>query len=107
MNFDQYIQFRALFFKASIEGNAFNSAMTDKVLSEEAKKYPEELKNISGVISRSLSDRLENTIGILDISKRAFLELALINALDRADEIMASVNIWESVPDQQEEEAGK
>lgn len=104
MNFDQYIQFRALFFKASIEGNAFNSAHVEKAFREAAEKHPEELKNISGIISLSLSDRLDNVIGLLDISKRSFLELALINALDRAEEIIDSVNPWEFAPPTEQDE---
>jgi hypothetical protein len=42
-------------------------------------------KNVCAMLSEPLIKRLEDTLGLLGISKREFLELAIIDALDKAD----------------------
>jgi hypothetical protein len=81
MKFTQFIQFRALTAKAGIQGQAFNSAAMEGLI-EKAAAIP-------------LFDRLTNTLSILDISKRAFIEAAIILALNEADEIITEVDVFE------------
>jgi len=105
MNFNQYIQYRALFHKAHIQGQAFNSAHTDRLFDELQSRPNSGLKNVSAVISDELFSRLENTLAILDISKRSFIELAIINALDQADLIMSEVDVFEGQPPKESDHA--
>jgi hypothetical protein len=98
MKFNQYIQFRALSAKANIEGQSFNSDHTEGLIEKAAANHPNEFKTVCAPISLPLFDRLTNTLSILDISKRAFIESAIVEALDQADQIMAEVDVFEGVP---------
>lgn len=99
MNFDQTIQFRALRFKAHVEGSAYNSEHMEKIFDDAAEKA-QIIKTVCAPISIQLFDRLNNTLAMLDISKRQFIELALIEALDRADAIVSQVDVFESIPEE-------
>jgi hypothetical protein len=96
MKFDQYIQYRALNMKAHIEGQAYNSEALDRALDKQAANGAPEVKTVCAPISIELFERLTNTLGLLDISKRSFIEAAIIEALDKADVIMAEVDIFEN-----------
>ena len=98
MNFNQTIQYRALRFKAHVDGSPYNAQIMEDLLDEEAKKA-ETIKTVCAPISIQLFDRLNNTLDMLDISKRQFIELALIEALDRADKIISEVDIFENCPE--------
>jgi len=50
-----------------------------------------EVKNVCAKLPVILSDRLENTVKYLDIRKRRFIEMAIIQALDDADEVLSEV----------------
>lgn len=95
MNFTQFIQFRALSAKAQIEGQAFNSPTTEALIEKAAATSPAEFKTVCAPISIPLFDRLTNTLSILDISKRTFIEVAIVEALNRADEIIKQVDVFE------------
>lgn len=107
--FDQYIQYRALAFKyETLKSGVISSAIEQMIekmpkngLDADGLKLPP-LKNVCAKVSVSLSERLDNTTSTLGISKRQFIEMALIEALDRADEIMGDVGIDEAL-----EEAGQ
>jgi hypothetical protein len=49
------------------------------------------------MIHEPLVNRLENTLGILSISKREFIQMALIEALDKADKVMNEFGIDEFI----------
>lgn len=95
MNFNQYIQFRALSAKAHIEGQAFNSEATERMIEKAAAASPADFKTVCAPISIPLFERLTNTLSILEISKRSFIESAIIEALNKADEIMKEVDVFE------------
>ena len=46
------------------------------------------MKNVCAMITQQLFDDLTNTCGLLDISKRQFIESAIIEALKKAESIM-------------------
>jgi hypothetical protein len=96
MKFDQYIQYRALNMKANVEGRGFNSEALDRMLDKEAAAGSPQIKTVCAPISIELFDRLTHTLSLLDISKRSFIEAAIIEALDKADVIMEEVNIFEN-----------
>lgn len=92
--FRQKLTHRALNYKFSFAH--VNPAVTDRIIetaSEEDKS--KQFKNVCAFISISLADRLESTLSILGMSKRDFLEMAIIEALDVADEVMDEVDIDE------------
>jgi hypothetical protein len=95
MKFTQFIQFRALTAKAGIQGQAFNSAAMEGLIEKAAAASPAEFKTVCAPLSIPLFDRLTNTLSILDISKRAFIEAAIILALNEADEIITEVDVFE------------
>jgi len=89
MKFDELIQLKARQLKAAHSGAA--SSIIDHAIVSGA--VPSGLmRNLCASISNELFSRVENTCGYLDISKRAFVEAALIEALDRADAILDQVN---------------
>lgn len=103
MKFDQFIQYRALNMKARVEGQAFNSEAVDRMLEKEMAAGAPHVKTVCAPISIELFDRLTETLGLLDISKRTFIEAAIIAALDQADAIIAQVDIFEGQPPVQSE----
>jgi hypothetical protein len=54
------------------------------------------IKNMCAKVSVQLVDRLDSTCQLLDVSKRKFIETAVIEALDKADQIMGSEGVWEA-----------
>ena len=106
MNFTQFIQFRALSAKAQIEGTGFNSDFAEGLIEKAAAASPAEFKTVCAPLSIPLFDRLSNTLSILEISKRSFIEAAIVEALNKADEIIKQVDVFEGcAPDQVQEEA--
>lgn len=94
MNFDQFIQFRALKAKAHVEGQAFNAEFSEGLI-EKAAASSADFKTVCAPISIQLFDRLTETLGLLDMSKRAFIEAAIVEALNKADDIIKHVDIFE------------
>ena len=95
MKFDQYIQYRSLSFKAAVDGENFNSEAADRILDKQIKNHPD-VKTVCTPIHIELFERLEETLSVLNISKRAFIQMAIVEALDRADAIMDEVDIFEN-----------
>lgn len=85
MSFHKLIQYKVL-------KNIYGDGMVD-LLDHSLKLMPPEelermkMRNVCALISVPLFDRLESMCGLLSISKREFIELALIEALDAADKI--------------------
>lgn len=118
-HFDQYIQFRALKFKFSALGSVTLDDMERMVENgsilksdddgktvrrttlEEISPIP--LRNVCAKLSVQLVERLDNALGILDISKRQFIELALIEAMDKVDKVLEDIDAFEycEKPDQE------
>jgi hypothetical protein len=85
MSFDKLIQFKAL---SHIYGSGAD--LLEKIVNpnnlEETEKV--KMRNVCALISVELFDRLENTCNLLELSKRQFIEASLIEALDRANQII-------------------
>lgn len=78
--FDEFITYRALDLKFSGRHNL--GFVPDEVL--DAAQF----RNVCAKLHPELIDRLDGVVGLLDMSKRDFIELALIEALDRAENIL-------------------
>jgi hypothetical protein len=92
MSFDKLIQFKAL---SQIYGNGAD--LLEKMVNpnnlEETEKV--KMRNVCALISVQLFDRLEKTCALLELSKRQFIEASLIEALDRADEIVQQEGVFD------------
>jgi wyosine [tRNA(Phe)-imidazoG37] synthetase (radical SAM superfamily) len=94
MKFDQFIQYRALSMKSSVEGLG-SAKIVDSMIEKDA-GMAAHFKTVCAPISLQLFDRMTETLAMLDISKRTFIEAAIIAALDQADVIMKEVDIFEN-----------
>jgi len=61
------------------------------VTNEQGKKEKLEIKNVCAKLPIHISDRIDNTVKYLDIRKRKFIEMAILQALDDADEVLSEV----------------
>lgn len=112
-DFDQFIQYRALHFKFTTPSN--RSSLGDmeamlqggmlKVLDEAGNPLEPtlenalsgsglEIRNVCAKVPASLVDELDNTLSILQMKKRDFIEMALRDALERAAKIIDDVDAF-------------
>lgn len=59
-----------------------------------------EIKNVCAKLSVKLADEIENICAVLDVSKRRFIEAALLEAVHRAKRIMDQEGVWDSLDGQ-------
>lgn len=85
MTFDDLIRYKALNLKYIASGSNLLD-LVDKGQSGIAAEIP--MKNVCAMITQQLFDDLTNTCGLLDISKRVFIESAIIEALKKAESIL-------------------
>lgn len=91
MSFHKLIQFKAL----SQVYASNNSAMLDHVLQADSSLVEKlKMRNVCALIDSELFTRLEDACGILSLSKREFIEAALIEGLNQADKIIAEEGVY-------------
>lgn len=108
-DFEQYIQYRALAYKyETLKNDSLTLAINQVIdntplegIEADGFKLPP-LKNVCAKVSVELADRLDETIGKLGMSKREFVEMAIIQSLDFAEHVLECVGASEA-----EEEAGR
>lgn len=66
---------------------------TDNLINSSA--LESQVKNVCAKVSPDLSDRIDNIVGLLRISKRSFLETIYIDACDRAEKTMREEGVYE------------
>lgn len=100
MLLDQFLKHKALDFKfrSSSDSNDLLEIITDPDEREVLEKKMR-LKNVCAKVPLSLVDRLDDTINVLGISKRVFIEYSIIDGLQKADEIIKEVDMYEFVQD--------
>ena len=96
---EQFLQYRLLAFKF---GGQVSQQLGDFLESAERGQEPtnykeilSELRNVCAKLPVSLVDRLDEALHMLALTKRDFIELAIIDALDKVDRIAEEVNVWE------------
>lgn len=99
--FEEFLKYRALSFK--YQGVNQNSSLFEQALDSAAESGQLEIKHVSAKLSADLVDRLEDQLQILDMSKRQFIEMALIDALDRVEEINDELDIFSRFEKESEE----
>lgn len=78
--FEEFITYRALDVKFSARHNLGH--LPDEVLDRA------QFRNVCAKLDPNLVERLDQTTGLLGITKRDFIELALLDSLDRAENIL-------------------
>lgn len=122
-HFDQFIKYRALRFKFDSLGSSTLGDLESRIESgsllksddgqtvrrtslEEA--FPQlRIKNVCAKLSGDLVDRLDNSLSILGMSKRDFIEMALVEALDRVDQELADIDAFEFIEARQVADEGE
>lgn len=85
---------------------AFKLGADNQVLLDLGLEHSDQpMKQVCAKLSQKLSDQIENVCGILDISKRQFIEMALINAIDEFDQIADEYDIYEPHTQQEADNA--
>jgi len=98
----ELLMYKTLHVKQSFQGNDFLLEHLMAQNPEEAEKSLQ-LKNVCAKISTQLADRLDGLCGLLDISKRRFIEAAIINALDEAQRVTAELKLPEAMQEREGE----
>ncbi len=122
-HFDQFIKYRALRFKfdslgSSTLGDVESLMEASSLLKTDdgqtvrstslEEQFPQlRIKNVCAKLSGDLVDRLDNSLGILGMSKRDFIEMALIEALDRVDQELADIDAFEFIEAKQSAEVAQ
>lgn len=88
-NFDEYITFKALGRKYDDSGKLIDRLLQDVPdgCQPPIEGYGE-IKNMCAKVPSALVDRLDNVSDFLDISKREFIEIAVVAAIQRAEQII-------------------
>lgn len=71
-----------------------NASFIDSVI-DQADPDGKLFKNVCAKLSVSLSDDIDSVVGLLDISKRRFIEAALIDAVSSAHSIIQIEGVWD------------
>nr|CRY96356.1 hypothetical protein [uncultured prokaryote] len=90
MNFDETIRLQALRLKQlNTQGHTLGDSLVDAML----KDAPEgTTRNICAAVAPGLFDEVNGVCDMLEISKRRFVEMALIDAIAKASTILAEVS---------------
>lgn len=122
-HFDQFIKYRALRFKFDSLGSSTLGEFESEIESGSLLKsddgqtvrstsleevFPQlRIKNVCAKLSGDLVDRLDNSLGILGMSKRDFIEMALVEALDRVDQELGDIDAFEFIEARQAAHEGE
>lgn len=88
-NFEQRVLHQSFKQKFSDQGN-----LIDMVIDQNP-DIPE-LKNVCAKLHINLVNRLDDVVNHLGMSKREFIEIALIEAMDKAESILSEVEPFQS-----------
>lgn len=93
MSFHQLIQYKTLnrMYAANNDG-LLEMSLRDPQNEEFIKK---QMKNVCALISVKLFDQLDGVCDVLEISKRQFIEYAIIEALAKAENIMEETGFYD------------
>lgn len=94
-NLEQRILHKALDHKFGIEGKLIDMVVDSAA---DGKEPNIKVKNVCAFIPEPMAKRLDDTLGLLKMSKREFLTLAITEALNKADEIIEEYNAL-GIPD--------
>lgn len=92
--FEMKLTQKALNFRFGVN----NDLLVDHILEDRGtdKALPK-MKNVCAHMSEDLVNRLENTLGLLEMSKREFITMAVIEALEKAETVMDECGVYEAL----------
>lgn len=92
MRFDELVRMKALQLKAVHSGQTAMEAFGEEQLAlpEVAKEL--KLRQVCAMVTPAMFDKVEATCELLSISKRQFITEALVEAIQKAEEIVADVD---------------
>jgi len=99
--FKEFVTYKTLGIKH--QSSTLSELLLDEAIEGESKHL--EIKNVCTKMSKELADEIDNTVRFLDIRKRKFIELAIIQALADAKEIIGEVLDDDWAEDQAERSA--
>ncbi|EBU0958375.1 hypothetical protein CVX18_23685 [Salmonella enterica] len=79
----------------AIVNDSGSHAFFDSLLEKNPDAFP--VKNVCAKLSVQLSDRIDEVCDLLGVSKRKFIETALVDALARADGIIEREGVRQSL----------
>jgi len=94
--FEQYVEYRLMDFKFSTIGqdsHGINNVIEQHIHSEDNPH----LKQVCAKLPVPLVEKLDSVINQLDISKRKFIQLALIEAIEKVETLERDIDIFEFV----------
>lgn len=96
MNTDEILTLQALKFKQlHVQGHSLPADFVEQLIDQ----HPEvkaKMRNICAFIDPSLFEKVENLCGILDLSKRQFVEMALQDFVQKAG---ATIDRFDAMPE--------
>jgi hypothetical protein len=66
----------------------------DSELTDDELEASQQIRNVCAKVPRQLADEIDEVVGLLDISKRRFLEAAFRDAVQKARAIMEDEGAW-------------
>jgi hypothetical protein len=96
-DFNEFIHYRALAAKFEANGEHL-SQLLDPLIDAEHPIVPP-VKNVCAKLSVELSDLIDLTAGQLGISKRKFIEIALIQLVEHSQHVMECVGTIDAIED--------
>lgn len=101
-NIREYIRYKALDFKYGTRsgGARLLDHVIENVVDSDGNVVGQEvteikLQNVCAKLSEELVKRMENSISLLNMSKREFIELAVIQALDEIDSVLVELDVFD------------
>lgn len=92
MKMDEILQLQVLKLKA-VQSGRLPGRLMDQVLEQTGETL--QLRQMCAKVSAELYSDLENVCGLLDMTKREFIEGAVSDALDRAKDMIARSGVLE------------
>ena len=103
--FSDLVTYRALHFKLQSSGaTPLHDQFIDQILDDPKSPANQQVQQVCAKLPICLARRLDDTCNILDVSKRRFIEAAIIAALDEADRIQEAVGMTDNLQPVQEAE---
>ena len=87
-NLNEYLHFRALAFK--FRTDVLSAAMVDGM--HQSGVVPAAGKQVCTTLAQPVVDRMESLLTVLSMSKRQFIEMAILEAMAQAEHVLESHN---------------
>lgn len=92
MKFDELVRLKALQLKADNTGQTIMEMVGESQLALPEVQQELKLRQVCAMVSPAIFEKLEGLCSMLGVSKRQFITGALVDAMDRAEGIVADVD---------------